>query len=176
VLLSLDQVWSRLTGDRPALVIVDGVDLLLPYELSVRFLADVMWSASERRAGLTLVSSDVGGVFDSALRVCVLEAGVKVLLQQTATAAELLAHVFHLTPPEQTWLVGAEDGEGLLLAEGGRLPFKAVASAEEKRNAWPEATHERLSNFRAGKRALCTRPTTCASGRASRLDPASWLR
>ena len=75
----------------------------------------------------------MSSVLDSALRDCVLEAGAKVLLRQSATAAALLADVFHLTPPEQVWLVGAEDGEGLLLAEGGRLPFKAVASGEERR-------------------------------------------
>jgi hypothetical protein len=133
MLLSLDQIWSRVPGNRPALLVVDGIDPLLPHEMSVRFVAELAEAAAERRAGLTLVTRDVAGLLQGPLRDCALGAGMKVLLRQTPTAASLLSNHFHLTPAEQSWLVRAEVGEGLLLVQGERLAFKAIASDEEHR-------------------------------------------
>ena len=44
-----------------------------------------------------------------------------------------LAELFRLTRAEQTWLLGAAQGEGLLVAQGKRVPFQVVATAEEAR-------------------------------------------
>ena len=132
-LLSLDHVWSRLPCTRRALVLLDGIDPLLPHERSTRFVAHLMQTAAALRAGLTLVASDVAGILGGLLREGVLNAGLKVLLRQPAAAMALLAEAFRLTPAEQSWLLNAPAGEGLLLAEGRRQAFKAIASAEELR-------------------------------------------
>jgi hypothetical protein len=122
LLLSLDQVWNRLRGDRPALVVVDGIDLLVQRETCARFVADLAATAAERR-----------GALESPLRDFALSAGMKVLLRQTAEAASMLADLLHLSPAEQSWLATAEVGEGLLLARGERLAIRAIASEEEYR-------------------------------------------
>jgi hypothetical protein len=141
ILLSLDQVWKSLSGERRALVVVAGIDPLLPHEMATRLAAQLMDKAASRRAGLTLVASNVVGILEGALRQSVLNAGVKLLLRQTPDAASRLAEVFQLTPVEQSWLVRAPAGEGLLLTEGGRLAFKSVASDEERRLI-PEGGHD----------------------------------
>jgi hypothetical protein len=133
ILLSLDQVWKSLSGERRALLVVVGIDRLLPHEMATRLAAQLMDNAASRRAGLTLIASDVAGVLEGPLRQSVLNAGMKLLLRQTPDAASRLADVFQLTPAEQSWLVGAPVGEGLLLAEGQRLAFRSIASDEERR-------------------------------------------
>ena len=133
LLLSLDHAWSRLPSSRPELVLVDGVDTLLTHEASSRFVAALMRQATARGTGLTLVAGDVEGILGGPLRDLVLRAGLKVLLRQPASAMALLAAAFRLTPAEQSWLLNAPLGEGLLLAEGRRVAFRAVASDEERR-------------------------------------------
>jgi hypothetical protein len=133
MLLSLDHVWGRLPGTRRALVFVDRIDPLLLHETSSRFVAHLMQGATTRQAGLTLVAGDVAGIVGGPLRDAVLRAGMQVLLRQSATGMALLAEAFHLTPAEQSWLSTVPPGEGLLLAEGKRLAFKAIASDEERR-------------------------------------------
>jgi hypothetical protein len=132
-LLSLDQAWNRLRGDRPALVVVDGIDALLGHEVALRFVARLMERAPERHAGLTLVARDVTGVLASPLRDGVAGAGAKVLLRQTPEHAALLGEAFGLTPAERSWLASPELDEGLLLAEGERRAFATTASPEEAR-------------------------------------------
>ena len=79
------------------------------------------------------MASDVAGILGGPLREGLLNAGLKVLLRQPAAAMALLAEAFRLTPAEQSWLLNAPAGEGLLLAQGRRLAFKAIASEEELR-------------------------------------------
>jgi hypothetical protein len=133
MLLSLDHVWSRLPCARRALVLMDGIDPLLPHVRSTRFVAHLMQTAAARGAGLTLVAGDVAGILGGLLREGVLNAGLKVLLRQPTAAMALLAEAFRLTPAEQSWLLNAPAGEGLLLAQGRRLAFRAIASEEERR-------------------------------------------
>lgn len=132
VLLSLDQVWKSLSGEGRTLVVVLGIDRLLPHEMPTRFAAKIMDSAASRRVGLTLVASNVASILGGPLRHSVLSAGVKLLLRQTPDAASRLAEVFQLTPAEQSGLVSAPAGQGLLLAEGRRPAFKSIASDEER--------------------------------------------
>lgn len=133
VLLSLDQVWNSLSGQRRALVVAAGIDPLLPLEMATRFLAGLMDNAASRRAGLTLVASNVADILGGPLRQSVLTAGMKVLLRQTPDATSRLADALQLTRAEQSWLVGAPAGQGLLLAEGRHMAFKSIASEEERR-------------------------------------------
>jgi hypothetical protein len=133
ILMSLDQVWARLPGERHALVLVDGIDPLLSHETTARLVARLIATAARRGAGMTLAARDVAGILGGPLRERVLEAGMKVLLRQSPEGTALLADAFHLTPAEQSWLLGAPAGEGLLLVEGKRLAFKAIASDEELR-------------------------------------------
>jgi hypothetical protein len=42
-----------------------------------------------------------------------------------------LSELFRLTRAEQSWLLNAQQGEGLLVAQGRRVPLKVLATAEE---------------------------------------------
>jgi hypothetical protein len=44
-----------------------------------------------------------------------------------------LADLFRLTRAEQSWLLNAQQGDGLLVAQGRRVPIKVLATAEEAR-------------------------------------------
>jgi len=58
---------------------------------------------------------------------------LQVLMKQAPQAIPRLADLFRLTPAEQSWLLNARPGEGLLLAAGKRVPFEVVASEAEAR-------------------------------------------
>jgi hypothetical protein len=133
MLLAVDRAWHRLPDGRPALMTIDSVDPLLPYDGAARLLAGWANDANRRRAGLTLVVHDVPGALGSPLRDAVLGAGLKVLLRQSDAAVTSLGDALHLTPAERSWLLGASAGEGLLIADGRRQAFQSIASDEERR-------------------------------------------
>jgi len=58
---------------------------------------------------------------------------VQILLKQAPQAMPRLAELFRLTRAEQSWLLNAHRGEGLLVAQGRRVPFSVVSSEEEAR-------------------------------------------
>jgi len=91
-------------------------------------------TARKRRAGLTLVTQDVGDVLSSNDGEAVItNSAVQILMKQAPQAMPRLAELFRLTRAEQTWLLNAEQGEGLLVAQGRRVPLKVVATDEEAR-------------------------------------------
>ena len=129
----LDRIWSGLVGNEiPTLVVVDEAWWLMQYPDTARFLQRLAKTARKRHAGLTLITQDVGDVLNSpAGEGVVTNAALQVLMRQAPQAIGQLADLFQLTQIEQTWLLNAQQGEGLLLAMGKRVPFKVVASEEE---------------------------------------------
>ena len=63
----------------------------------------------------------------------VTNAALQILMKQAPQAMPRLAKLFQLTEPEQSWLLTARQGEGLMLAQGKRVPFQLLASEEEIR-------------------------------------------
>lgn len=131
-LLSLDRLWRETSADRRSLVLMDGVDPLLD-GVAGQHLSELIARASALHTGLTVATSDVAAVLRVRLREAALAAGLVVLLPQERPALELLAEAFRLTPAEQSWLLRAHTDEGLLIARGRRVAFRAVASDEEER-------------------------------------------
>ena len=130
-LLSLDQLVRQLPDDGRRLLVVDDVDALLR-GATAQLLAELMATASGRGVRMTVATDDVAGLLGGPLRDGALNAGLVVLLRQTAAAIEALAEAFRLTPAEQSWLLQAPSDEGLLIAQGRRLAFRAIASDEEE--------------------------------------------
>jgi hypothetical protein len=62
-------------------------------------------------------------------------AAMKLLLKQDSTTVDAIADAFDLTPEERQYLLGANKGEGLLFARGGRLALTIEASPAEHRLA-----------------------------------------
>ena len=133
--LVLDRIWSQLAhANAQTLVLVDEAWWLMQYPDTARFLFRLAKTARKRRAGLTLVTQDMTDVLESPLgEPIVTNAAFQVLMKQAPRALERLAKLFQLTTAEQSWLLNARQGEGLILAQGKRVPFQLLASDEETR-------------------------------------------
>jgi len=133
--LVLDRIWRALADSvRPTLVVVDEAWWLMRHADTAAFLFRLVKTARKRRAGLTLVTQDVGDVLSSDDGEAVItNSAVQILMKQAPQAMPRLAELFRLTRAEQVWLLNAQQGEGLLVAQGRRVPLKVVATEEEAR-------------------------------------------
>jgi type IV secretory pathway VirB4 component len=133
--LVLDRIWTSLADStRKTLVVVDEAWWLMRYPDTAAFLFRLVKTARKRRAGLTLITQDLGDVLGSADGEAVIaNAALQILMRQAPQAMPRLAELFRLTRAEQSWLLGAARGEGLLVAQGKRVPFEVIATAEEAR-------------------------------------------
>jgi type IV secretory pathway VirB4 component len=131
--LVLDRVWASLRPEAsPQLVVVDEAWWLMQYPDTARFVQRLAKTARKRHAGLTLITQDVTDVLANPIgEAVVTNAAVQVLMRQASQAIPRLAELFQLTRAEQSWLLNAQRGEGLLLASGKRVPFKAISSEVE---------------------------------------------
>ncbi|MEU1969680.1 DUF87 domain-containing protein [Micromonospora sediminicola] len=141
MLLALDAIWRDVDTPtvRPArtprrLVVVDEAWTLLRDGEGARFLSRLAKSARKRRAGLAVITQDVGDLLGSDLgQVVIANAATQILLRQAPQAIDIVADAFGLTAGESRLLLGARRGEGLLLSGTHRVSFHAVASKKEHR-------------------------------------------
>ena len=133
--LVLDRIWTGLSAaNRPTLVVVDEAWWLMRHRDTAGFLFRLVKTARKRRAGLTLVTQDVGDVLASPDGDAVIaNSALQILMKQAPQAMPRLAELFRLTRAEQSWLLNAQRGEGLLVAQGRRVPLQVVATSEEAR-------------------------------------------
>jgi len=133
--LVLNHIWSALGQNRrPAFLVVEEGWRLMRYPDTALFVQTLAKGIRKRGGGLTLVTQDVGDVLASPVgEAVVTSSATQVLMRQAVQAMPRLADLFQLTQAEQSWLLSAQRGEGLLLAAGKRVPFRAVASDEEDR-------------------------------------------
>ncbi len=133
--LVLDRVWRDLAhSSRPTLVVVDEAWWLMRHPDTSAFLFRMVKTARKRRAGLTLITQDVSDVLGSPDgEALIANSALQILMKQAPQAMPRLAELFRLTRAEQSWLLGAQQGEGLLVAQGRRVPFEVVATDKEAR-------------------------------------------
>ena len=131
----LDRIWRDLAHtSAPTLVVVDEAWWLMRKADTAAFLHRMVKTARKRHAGLTLVTQDVQDVLASPDGEPLIQnSALQILLKQAPQALPRLADLFRLTRAEQSWLLSAERGEGLLIAQGRRVPFQVIASEEEAR-------------------------------------------
>jgi type IV secretory pathway VirB4 component len=154
MLLALDAIWRDV--DAPAgwsatpprrLVFVDEAWTLLRDFEGAKFLSRLAKSARKRRAGLAVVTQDVGDLLGSDLgQVVIANAATQILLRQAPQSIDLVADVFGLTAGEARLLLGARRGEGLLLSGTHRVSFQAVASKREHRLCVDSLESDRVLN------------------------------
>jgi hypothetical protein len=133
--LVLDRIWASLAGStQPTLVVVDEAWWLMRHPDTAAFLFRLVKTARKRRAGLTLITQDVSDVLTSPDgEALIANSALQILMKQAPQAIPRLADLFRLTRAEQSWLLNAQRGEGLLVAQGRRVPFQVIATAEEAR-------------------------------------------
>ncbi|WP_200215421.1 VirB4 family type IV secretion system protein [Micromonospora coerulea] len=134
-MLALDAIWRDVdnpSSSRRRQVVVDEAWLLMRDGDGARFLARMAKAARKRAAGLTVVTQDAADLLATELGVAVISnAATQVLLRQSSQAIDAVTDAFRLTAGEARLLLSADRGEGLLVAGGTRVPFRAVASVRE---------------------------------------------
>jgi type IV secretory pathway VirB4 component len=133
--LVLHRIWAGLADSvRPTLVVVDEAWWLMRHPDTAAFLFRLVKTARKRRAGLTLVTQDVGDVLGHPDGEAIItNSALQILMKQAPQAMPRLADLFRLTRAEQSWLLNAQQGDGLLVAQGRRVPLKVLATTEEAR-------------------------------------------
>lgn len=134
-LLTLDTVWRKVSNPairRPRLITVDEAYLLLQDPAGARFLYRLAKSARKHWAGLTIATQDVGDVLATELgKAIIANAATQILLRQATQAIDEIMATFDLSEGEQTFLVSADKGQGLLSTGTQRVAFQALASPQE---------------------------------------------
>ncbi len=131
-LLVLDAIWRQVADPsrrRRRLVLVDEAWLLLRDPVGARYLFRLAKSARKHWCGLTVATQDAADLLASDLgQAVVANAATQILLGQASQTIEQVARAFRLSGGERQFLLGAQPGEGLLLAGEHRVAFKSLAS------------------------------------------------
>ena len=123
-------------GDHVHIVVVDEAWLLMRDGHGAQFLSRMAKSARKRSAGLTVITQDAADVLGSELGLSVISnAATQILMRQSAQAIDAVTAAFNLTIGEARLLLSAPRGEGLLVAGGTRIPFRARGSGTEHKLA-----------------------------------------
>ena len=133
--LVLERIWTSLANSgRETLVVVDEAWWLMRHQDTASFLFRLAKTARKRRAGLTLITQDVSDVLARPEgEAMIANSALQILMKQAPQAIPRLAELFRLTPAEQSWLLNAQRGEALMVAQGRRVPFQVIATDEEAR-------------------------------------------
>jgi type IV secretory pathway VirB4 component len=135
-LLALDAVWRQVSDPaarRRRLVVVDEAWLLMRDPEGARFLFRMAKASRKHWAGLAVVTQDAEDVLASDLgRAVIANAATQVLLRQAPQAISRVAAEYGLSAGEQSLLLSAGRGEGLLACgPSARVSFQALASPAE---------------------------------------------
>lgn len=133
--LVLERIWTELGhSDRKTLVVVDEAWWLMRHPDTAAFLFRLAKTARKRRTGLTMITQDVSDVLARPEgKAMIANSALQILMKQAPQAMPRLAELFRLTPAEQSWLLNAQRGEALMVAQGRRVPFCIVPTDEETR-------------------------------------------
>lgn len=125
--------WGRVRqARRPRLLIADEAWKLLQHPAGAEFHAGLARRARKYWLGVVTVvhsAEDLTGT--PAGRAVLGTAAAKLVMKQGEAGIEAATATFGLTEAERRYLVGADKGEGLFIARGGRVPLRVVASPAE---------------------------------------------
>lgn len=126
-------VWGRIRRVRRArLLVVDEAWKLLQHPAGADFLQAMYRRARKYELGVVAITHRAEDFLASEHGDAILaNAAVKLVMKQTETTVRAVTELFALTPAEERYLLGAQKGEGLFFARGGRMQLQVVASPEE---------------------------------------------
>ncbi|MFG1998644.1 VirB4 family type IV secretion system protein [Spirillospora sp. NPDC048911] len=138
MLLALDAIWRQVANPsdrRRRLVVVDEAWTLMQQAEGAKFLYRLAKSARKHWTGLAVVTQDAADLLSSDLGQAVIaNAATQLLLRQAPQVIDQITDVFGLTEGERTFLLAADQGEGLLCGggtAGDRAAFCGHASTFE---------------------------------------------
>lgn len=129
----LNHIWNiTRTDQKKRMLIVDEAWQLMKYDDSASFLFSLAKRARKYQLGLTTITQDVEDFVGSKMgRAIVANSSMQLLLKQSASAVDVLAHVFKLTEEEQKRLANFPVGQGLFFAGQNHVHIQIQASDTE---------------------------------------------
>jgi len=131
----------RLRQELGLTILVVTHDLGLAWNIADRLavmylgrVVEIAKTARKRAIGLACVSQDLSDLlrYPEAVSI-VTNAAMQILFRQSPQAIDGLVKAFGLTEGERSFLLSCAIGEGILVAGGHRVGFRAIASPEEER-------------------------------------------
>ena len=131
--LIADYIWRQVRAKRrPRMLLIDEAWSLIQQEEGARFLSSMARQARKHYLGLTTVTQDVEDFLSTPEGHTVLaNSSVQLLMRQDSSTIDAVAQTFRLSAGEREFLLSCKKGEGLFMAQGGRVPLKVVASPLE---------------------------------------------
>lgn len=126
-------VWGHIRQSRrPRLLIANEAWKLLQHPAGAEFHAGLSRRARKYWLGVVTVVHGAEILLGSPAGRAVLgTAAAKLVLKQGEAGIDAATATFGVTEAERRYLLGADKGEGLFLARGGRVPLRVVASPAE---------------------------------------------
>ena len=133
MLIVANFVWSEVKANPlRRLLIIDEAWLLLEQAGSANFLAALTRRARKYHLGVSLISQQANDFLGStAGQVLASQSSLRILMRQDSTTIKAVADNFSLSQQETHFLLTAEPGQALLLADNQHLVVKIVASDQE---------------------------------------------
>ncbi|MEK7548791.1 MAG: DUF87 domain-containing protein, partial [Patescibacteria group bacterium] len=131
--LVLNYIWSRVKSElKRRLLVIDEAWWMMRYEDTAKFLNAMTKRARKYYLGVSVISQDVEDFIDNNYgKAIVSNSATQLLLGQAPSAVDKLAGVFKLTDGEKQFLLGADVGQGLLVAGLDRAAVQIIASYTE---------------------------------------------
>ncbi len=129
----LNFVWNLIRSElRQRLLVIDEAWLMMKYKDSASFLFGLVKRARKYYLGITTITQDVEDFLRSEYgRPIVTNSALQLLMKQSPSSIEAIAHAFALTEGEQSFLLEAGVGEGLFFAGLKHVAIKVIASYTE---------------------------------------------
>ncbi len=126
-------VKSLVLGNpKKRMLVVDEGWMFMEHEQSARFLAGLTRRARKYYLGVTLITQQVNDFLQNQYGAAIAaQSSLRVLLKQDTTTIDTVEHAFHLSEYEQKYLLTAERGEALIIADNHHVATKIVASETE---------------------------------------------
>ena len=133
MLIVANFVWSQVkTNPIKRLLVIDEAWLLLEQPASASFLANITRRARKYHLGVSLISQQANDFLASAAgQVLASQSSLRILMRQDSTTIKAVTDNFNLSQQESHFLLTAEAGQALILADNQHLTAKIVASDQE---------------------------------------------
>lgn len=114
------------------LLVIDEGWLLLEHEQSARFVAGLVRRARKYWLGVAIISQQANDFLLSDYgRAIASQSALRILMRQDTTTIKNVVSEFQLSEYEQSFLLGCEKGEALIVADLNHVALSVVASSSE---------------------------------------------
>lgn len=114
------------------MLIIDEAWLLLEHEESARFVAGLVRRARKYWLGVSLITQQANDFLANKYgRAIASQSSLRILMRQDTTTIEQVAKEFRLSDLEKSYLLTAERGDALIVADQQHVSLRVTASKEE---------------------------------------------